>query len=163
MTGAACSTDADCGTGPLANCGVCEFPAEGNGALEVNALEPSDVCVRKLLPGSTGTAYPLARKLYLNSLEGFASLTTQTLASPHSELELAQCFSNDSIVHPIIRDVGFITIGNISAQPGGCANDASLFCEATCASSCADNGTITTNTAPVDLAPGYVVSAGSCP
>jgi len=165
-TGAACTVDADCGTGAGINCGICTYAPENPGALEVAALEPSDLCVRKLLPGSIGTPYPIARKLFVNTLDGFEALSAQSLASPHSELGLAQCFSTDSIVHPIVRTVGFITLGDVTAQPGTCSNAASLFCEPTCSSDCTNHAAsgVTTRTTPVDLSAGWVPDdTNSCP
>jgi len=139
-----------------------------NAALDLNGLEPSDSCVRKLILPGSGAPYPLARKLYVNSMDGFETLSTTSLASPHSELELAKCFSQDGLVHTIVKNAGFVTLGDVTGQPGACSNDASLFCEKQCPAGvgdpCANNPSgIVSGTSPVDLAANWTPNAGSCP
>jgi hypothetical protein len=75
----------------------------GTIAAKLAALEPTTDCVRNLITGA-GAPYPFSRKLYLNSMVGFESVTGQ-------ELALAGCFANEALVNPIVSANGFITLG----------------------------------------------------
>jgi hypothetical protein len=138
----------------------------GVDAMKVQALEPTDVCVRKLVDGS-GTPYPLSRKLYLNSLDGFDTLAAGTFTAGNDEEALTACFANNATIHTIVKNRGFITIGDVTGQTGSCSNAASVFCEPTCgASNCANNtgSVVPTYTTPQDLSAGWAVDVGNtCP
>jgi cysteine-rich repeat protein len=70
----------------------------GAAALKINKLHPSVDCVQTV-------AYPLSRKLYLNTFQGFEDpdLATQ-------EFELAKCFANRTLVDPILDARGFVKL-----------------------------------------------------
>ncbi len=59
-----------------------------------------------LAPGTPSPLYPLARRLYFNTIYGFSNLQG-------GEMELAQCMGTDSVVGTAIQDHGFVKI------PGG--------------------------------------------
>jgi ABC-type phosphate transport system substrate-binding protein len=70
--------------------------------LKVNAVSDDTTCIRSF-------AYPLSRKLYLNSMIGFENVTGQ-------ELALAQCYTGSGLTAPatlsgLITSNGFITLG----------------------------------------------------
>jgi hypothetical protein len=79
-------------------------------AFKVNKLEPTKACIRKLINPGTGTAYPISRQLFLNTIAGFENVTGQ-------ELELARCFAGApagglSSFESIITSHGFVTRGD---------------------------------------------------
>jgi hypothetical protein len=74
----------------------------GTTALKVNGVAPATACVRSL-------AYPLARKLYLNTMIGFENVTGQ-------ERSLAECFAGSGLsagtsIDAIASSFGFTTLG----------------------------------------------------
>lgn len=68
----------------------------GTVAALVNGVAPSTASVQALVKG--GTTYPLARRLYLNSVAGFETLLTSSDPGlptfKDAELDLAECFSH---------------------------------------------------------------------
>lgn len=106
-TGAVCATqdDATDQIGCLVQANPCSLGYAGGGAVSnnpgtvaalVNGVAPTPTNVQALVVG--GTTYPIARKLYLNSLRGFDTLLTSSdPAAPtgkDAELDLVKCFSN---------------------------------------------------------------------
>ena len=91
--------------GCLVQANPCSMGFAGGGAITnnpgtvaalVNGVAPTATNVQALVVG--GTTYPIARKLYLNTIRGFDSLLTSSdPAAPtgkDAELDLAKCFSN---------------------------------------------------------------------
>jgi hypothetical protein len=100
-----------------------EAEQEGAKSLSVNAIAPTDQNIQNLVltPANTADDYPLARKLYLNSVVGFqaASLTA-------AERALSVCFAQSGTGTPIDNAIianGFIRL------PGSTPNP---FCEEAC-------------------------------
>jgi hypothetical protein len=91
----------------------------------LNAIDISTSTVQNFALGS-GTVYPLARKLYLNTLKGFENVTG-------AEAALAGCFAN--ISNATLATQGFFPVpaltGNVGAAP---------VCESMCPQSSAVNG-----------------------
>jgi ABC-type phosphate transport system substrate-binding protein len=91
-------------------------PSEPLKALAVNGTPPftpasvnsdPDSALKNLLqPTGTTPLYPLARRLYFNTIYGFSNLQG-------GENELAQCYGDNSIIGPAISGHGFVAI------PGG--------------------------------------------
>lgn len=84
-------------------------------ALQVDGVQPSPTTVE--LFGQPGE-YEVARKLYLSSLIGFASVATTPLVggagagSPDpNELELAEAESTPAFINPIMINDGFFNLG----------------------------------------------------
>jgi ABC-type phosphate transport system substrate-binding protein len=91
--------------GCLVQANPCSMGFAGGGAITnnpgtvaalVNGVAPTATNVQALVVG--GTTYPIARKLYLNTIRGFDSLLTSSdPAAPtgkDAELDLAKCFAN---------------------------------------------------------------------
>jgi hypothetical protein len=76
--------------------------------LKLNAFDPTPDCIRKrFLPGaSDATAYPLARKLFVNSLIGFENVTGE-------EANLAACFADTAKVNAALNAWDFITLPGV--------------------------------------------------
>jgi hypothetical protein len=102
---AVCATqdDATDQIGCLVQKNLCSMGFAGGGAVTnnpgtvaalVNGIAPSTANVQALVTG--GTTYPIARKLYLNSIRGFETLldSSAAVAGKDAELDLAECFSN---------------------------------------------------------------------
>jgi hypothetical protein len=102
-----CATqdDATDQIGCLAQKSLCSIGYAGGGAITnnpgtvaalVNGVQATPATVQALVAG--GTAYPLSRKLYLNSLRGFENLLTSSDpsgdAGKDAELDLAECYAN---------------------------------------------------------------------
>jgi hypothetical protein len=87
-------------------------PAGSVAALSVNNMAPTQANIEALVttPTDTSDDYPLARKLFFDTVVGFENLAG-------GELELAKCFAKDSVMTPIITGRGFIAV------PGG------IFCQ----------------------------------
>jgi hypothetical protein len=66
------------------------IPAGVASALRVNQLQPEKADIQHLVD-KLAPAYPLARKLYLNSISGFQGATVTS-----NELALAKCYSSDA-------------------------------------------------------------------
>jgi hypothetical protein len=85
--------------------------ASDNGAMLVNKVEPSAFTVSLL--GDGPDEYPLSRKLYLNSLIGFAHFSVTP-----DELALARFESNPSVtptsINTILANDGFFSLGSSS-------------------------------------------------
>jgi hypothetical protein len=61
---------------------------DGVAGLKLNAIEPSSQCILNFMDSTkVAQTYPLTRKLYLNTMKGFESVTG-------NELTLAKCFNN---------------------------------------------------------------------
>jgi hypothetical protein len=106
-TAAVCATqdDATDQIGCLVQANPCSLGYAGGGAISnnpgtvaalVNGVAPTPTTVQALIVG--GTTYPIARKLYINSLRGFENLLTSSdPAAPtgkDAELDLVKCFAN---------------------------------------------------------------------
>jgi ABC-type phosphate transport system substrate-binding protein len=119
-----CLADADdCSVGYAAREAAKTFPgnvADQNKALKVNTIAPfPDSNITDLLT-TTGTIYPIARRLYLATGPGGAGFQTlpgqgnglpgQAGAPTSGEAMLAKCYSKDSIVGPALTANGFIPI-----------------------------------------------------
>jgi hypothetical protein len=106
-----CLVQADpCSVGMAANSALSwNTPQPGNmQALSVNGVAPSQSTVSLL--GSPGE-YPLARKLYMNSLVGFGHVgNTNTDPQATDELTLAQYESNPANIQPILNTYGFFDV-----------------------------------------------------
>jgi ABC-type phosphate transport system substrate-binding protein len=102
-----CATqdDATDQIGCLVQKNLCSMGYAGAGAVSsnpgtvaalVNGVAPTATTVQALVQG--GTTYPIARKLYLNSLRGFETLLTSSdPAAPggkDAELDLAECYAH---------------------------------------------------------------------
>jgi hypothetical protein len=78
------------------------------------AIAPTDANVRNLVANPSGTVYPLARRLYLNTLVGFSANATPSDGGPAvrglqgEELELARCFQNSDHVGAAMLNNGFV-------------------------------------------------------
>jgi hypothetical protein len=59
-------------------------------AINVNDVAPSNACIQNLLLG--GTTYPMARKLYFNTIAGFQTLPSGGV-DQQNEYKLAKCFA----------------------------------------------------------------------
>ena len=118
-----CLTDSDpCSIGYAGREAAKSYPGLGTPAvpqpatlkaLAVNGTPPftptgdPDAALKNLLqPSGTTPVYPLARRLYFNTLVGFTHLAG-------GESELAQCYGDNNIIGPAISGHGFVAI------PGG--------------------------------------------
>jgi hypothetical protein len=94
----------------------------GTVSLKLDAIPPTIDCVRALLDPGLGTAYPLSRRLYLNSIIGFENVTLE-------EANLKECFkgnaANDAngITNATFRNI-ITNNGFINFAPG-----VTPFCE----------------------------------
>jgi hypothetical protein len=88
-------------------------------ALTVNNIADTQANIEKLVtsPGDP-TTYPISRKLFFNTMNGFETVTG-------GELELAKCMGKNSLINPIISARGFIPVpGGVTCQDfveSGCA------------------------------------------
>ncbi len=103
----------------------------GATALNVRGIEPTVTRVQNLVttPADPTDDYPLARKLFANTMTGFEAVTG-------GELELAKCFANNAITQPIVTQRGFVPL------PAGalCQDFDERQCGATSnANACANN------------------------
>mgnify|MGYP001550252104 CR=1 FL=1 len=123
----ACSSqdDATDHIGCLVQANPCSMGYAGGGAISnnpgtvaalVNGVAPTTATVQALVVG--GTTYPIARKLYVNSLRGFDSLLTSSdPAAPtgkDAEFDLVKCFAN----LPFSTAAGFGTPVNVASPYG---------------------------------------------
>ena len=83
-------------------------------ALAVDNILPTLANVEALVTG-VGPVYPLARKLYFNTLKGFGAVTGE-------EASLVACMSNKTIVDRAINAAGFVPLPGTSlkCQDNGC-------------------------------------------
>ncbi len=70
------------------------------------APDPADTAILNLLNTGAGPFYPIARRLYVNTVFGFGNLVG-------GEDQLARCYANNSIIGPIMTARGFVPV------PGG--------------------------------------------
>jgi hypothetical protein len=103
-------------------------------AIRVAQVYPQQSSVQLLgIPAvASGIEYQMSRKLYLNSIIGFANIAPTTADPATGELALAQYESNAADITPLLTASGFFTNGPQSAQlgvarTGGTAN--APFCE----------------------------------
>jgi hypothetical protein len=93
-------------------------------ALSVNGVTDDEVNIVKLLApsGSSDFAsrYPMSRKLFFNSLQGFANLFPGS-----GEAALAKCFATNAIVDPIVSSHNFIPMSHTKAYNSA----GSIFCQ----------------------------------
>jgi hypothetical protein len=84
-------------------------------ALKNDGVDPQNQCIRNLIASpsnpAVGTLYPLSRKLFLNTLKGFGSVTGD-------ELALADCMSQRSVIDPIVTAHGFVTLSAATSGTG---------------------------------------------
>jgi hypothetical protein len=101
--------------------------------LTINGLPPTQANIEALVTtASTADDYPLARKLYFNSIKGFQDPLVRD-----GEYELAKCMGKSSLVGPIALNRGFVQV------PGGvlCEDFNGTVCPGAPANvnACADN------------------------
>ncbi len=87
-------------------------PAGSVAALTVSGLAPTQANIENLVttPTNASDDYPLARKLFFSSIDGFENVTG-------GELELAKCFANNAVIGPIVSGRGFIPVpGGVQCQ-----------------------------------------------
>jgi hypothetical protein len=97
-------------------------------ALDVGGVPDSNAAIQNLVlngpfnnpPGSNLTTYPLARKLYFNSMIGFSHVTGQ-------ELAMAKCYSDDAFMDSaagtpphIIANNGFVQLPLVGGRRALC-------------------------------------------
>jgi hypothetical protein len=81
-------------------------------ALTVNGKAPTQANIEALVttPADTTDDYPLARKLFFDTIDGFENITG-------GERELAKCFANSALIGPIMTGRGFIPVpGGVQCQ-----------------------------------------------
>lgn len=85
---------------------------QGSVGLSVNGITPSDEKIKNLVttPDDKSDDYPLARKLYFNTVAGFENVTG-------GELQLAQCMADSTKMAAIVQAHGFIPMpGGVSCE-----------------------------------------------
>jgi ABC-type phosphate transport system substrate-binding protein len=111
-----CLADADdCSTGYAGREAARTYPGASTGApldsqkaLYVHGVSPFTPDALSNLVATSGTVYELARRLYVAT--GPTGTTFNTLPANSGELELAQCFSKDSLVDTAISAHGYLPI-----------------------------------------------------
>jgi len=93
---------------------------QGAFSLKNNGIDPQTQCVRNLIASTffpaVGGTYPIARRLFLNTLKGFDQVTGD-------ERKGALCFQNRTITDPIATARGFITLSATAAgRPSYCSD-----------------------------------------
>jgi hypothetical protein len=96
---------------PPAGCN-CSIGFAGGEAVQLARAEPlaleqidwTDRNIQNLVSGA-GAAYPLARKLYVNAIHGFETLTG-------AERNLAACFATPTTINPVLDQFGFTRLPN---------------------------------------------------
>lgn len=85
-------------------------------ALAIDSVLPSQEAIEALVTGS-GAVYPLARKLYFNTVKGFGSAALSA-----EEQALTQCMSNKTIVDAAITESGFVALpgSTLKCQDSNC-------------------------------------------
>jgi hypothetical protein len=99
---------------------VMENGVQNAAALKLNGLDPAPQCIRNLIASSffpaVGAIYPLARRLFLNTVKGFDQVTGD-------ERKLALCYQNRSLIDPFVQARGLITLSpTASERPAYCAD-----------------------------------------
>jgi hypothetical protein len=133
--------------GCLASVDACSFGYAGLGALDAaptlidavqqDTLYPDKACVQKLITDKPNS-YPIARKLFYNTLFGFSAVNTD-------ELALVQCASNQTYIKGVVNGRGFIEMPTAPV----CADlDETSRCSATApnVNHCSDNSGIALDT-----------------
>jgi len=123
----------------------------GVAAIKVNAVDPITACIQNF-------AYPITRKLYLNTVKGFSAVTGD-------ELELAKCYADNAKVNTALLANGFVTLP--ASVPGS-----GVFCEdfneaqqcgaASNADACAANASVGLPTAETTCGNGTVEALEEC-
>ena len=85
----------------------------GTSAPPINGIEASRATIQNLV--RSGTRYPIARKVYLNSLQGFEKLhdSSPLVAGTDAEEELAKCFATlpfNGVLNVESLDSGYVSM-----------------------------------------------------
>jgi cysteine-rich repeat protein len=99
----------------------------GAAALKINKLHPSLDCIQTV-------TYPLSRKLYVNTFQGFDDADTLT-----QERELAKCFADRTKIDPILDARGFVKLP--VANPPFCEDFNEAQCGTANNNACSNNPT----------------------
>lgn len=96
-----------------------EAATGGSVALSVNGVSDDEVNIVKLLAPTASAdfaaRYPMSRKLYFNSLQGFSNLFAGS-----GEAALASCFASNAIMNPIMQSHNFIPMSHTTMfNPSG--------------------------------------------
>jgi hypothetical protein len=110
--------------------------APGISAVKVSELDPTDSCIQQLVT-SPATAYPLSMRLWLNTVAGFESNKLGT-----SELALAQCISNPTLMNPIVSSHGFVELPGGNPICTDFSNELASECGTAPTDACLGNDTI---------------------
>lgn len=130
-------------------------------ALKVNQIDPNNLCVQNFLTKgpSDASTYRLSRRLYLNTLNGFENLSTES----SDQTLMANCFANGHAGDKA-TGLGFIplpaTIGSVNIGSSYCEdfNEQSICGDASNVDACKAAGQ--TNPAPI---PGCEINLGTTP
>ena len=114
-----------CSIGYAGRGGVTNNP--GTVSARVNGVAPTNANIQALVLG--GTAYPIARKLYLNTLQGFEVLNGSSATVPGSdaEEELSKCYATLPFNGTI--NVESPAFGFVNLPPATGATTAKPLCE----------------------------------
>jgi ABC-type phosphate transport system substrate-binding protein len=107
--------------------------------LKVNNNRPTAKNIRELLKPVPGTnLYPLARKLWLNTMIGFENVVDKPTGE---EDTLLSCYTNRTIVDAAVNKVGFTTLDDTGTLPIQCQDFNDLLCAGQVANvdACANN------------------------
>jgi hypothetical protein len=101
-------------------------------AIKINKQDPIELCITGNDAGITGFTYPLARKLYLNTIRGFANISGPELQLAGCETDLAQSAPPFTVATPpgLMTDAGATsapTFGFINIP--GYVNGGEPYCE----------------------------------
>jgi hypothetical protein len=109
--------------------GIVVNGVQGAVALKVNGVDPEIQCVRNLIASTffpaVGSTYPIARRLFLNTIKGFDNVTGD-------ERKLAVCYQDRNIIDSLVTARGFITLSPTAAgRPAYCSDfDEKAVCNA---------------------------------
>jgi hypothetical protein len=104
----------------------------GTSAALVNGIANNDANIKALVLG--GSTYPIARKLFLNTLQGFEALhnSDATVASTDAEEEMTKCFGSllfpGAAATPAIN-VDSTTLGFVKLPPPSGASKEVALCQ----------------------------------
>jgi hypothetical protein len=98
----------------------------GSVSVQVDAVPPTDECVRNLIT-NPGQKYQIARKLYLNTAQGFENIDSVDDAGDADnndvrQYRMAGCFADRAFIEPLVTAHGFIPLSGPGAPM-------SPFCE----------------------------------
>jgi len=129
--------------GCLVQASPCSIGYAGRGALQIavngvqgaiglknDGVDPQVTCIRNLISNptfpATGSLYPLARRLFINTIKGFDAVTGD-------ERKMAVCFANRAITDNIVINRDFITLSDsAAARPTYCSDfDEHAICPGT--------------------------------